>query len=273
MLELKLIHVGKLVPEKCHFIHKTLFENIHNISLGSFLKKSFNTVRNDGLTLFGARPSADTVMTKSMWHVYRTRCLTHWDWDKITAISQTTFLNALSWMKMYEFQIRFHWCLFLSFDNNISALVKIMAYSTNQTTSHYLNQWLLVYWCIYVSLELNESIGNIQNRHIQCVSNGVACLFTPNAFAWINHQIWKHSEFLWVGCAIKIWKRTYFLLGLVYSHLLTSLYWTSCQGICKKLGTLSTGQTYKLLLSFTVISDVHRSFIPNKTTFTKSRVT
>ena len=30
-----------------------------------------------------------------------------------------------------------------------------------------------------------------------------------------------------------------------------------------------TGLTYKLLLSFTIISDVYRSFIPNKTTFSQ----
>ena len=29
--------------------------------------------------------------------------LTHWGWDKMDTISQTTFSNAFSWMKMYEF--------------------------------------------------------------------------------------------------------------------------------------------------------------------------
>ena len=36
-----------------------------------------------------------------------------------------------------------------------------------------------------------------------------------------------------------------------------------------KIREIFTGPTYKLILSFTVISDVYRSFIPNKTTFTK----
>ena len=44
--------------------------------------------------------------------------LTHWGWDKI-AISQTTFSNAFSWMKMYEFCLRFHWSLFLRFELTI----------------------------------------------------------------------------------------------------------------------------------------------------------
>ena len=34
-------------------------------------------------------------------------------------ISQTTFSNAFSWMKMYEFRLRFHWTLFLRFESTI----------------------------------------------------------------------------------------------------------------------------------------------------------
>ena len=39
--------------------------------------------------------------------------LTHWGRDKMAAIFQTTFSNAFCWMKMFEFQLRFHWNLFL----------------------------------------------------------------------------------------------------------------------------------------------------------------
>ena len=39
--------------------------------------------------------------------------LTHWGRDKMAAIFQTTFWNGFSWMKMYEFQVKFHWSLFL----------------------------------------------------------------------------------------------------------------------------------------------------------------
>ena len=38
---------------------------------------------------------------------------THWRRDKMDAISQTTFWGAFSWMKMYEFWLRFHRNLFL----------------------------------------------------------------------------------------------------------------------------------------------------------------
>ena len=38
--------------------------------------------------------------------------LTHWGWDKITAIFQATFSHVFPWMKMYKFRLRFHWSLF-----------------------------------------------------------------------------------------------------------------------------------------------------------------
>ena len=38
--------------------------------------------------------------------------LTHWGRDKMSAISQTIFSNAFSWMEMYEFRLIF-WGLFL----------------------------------------------------------------------------------------------------------------------------------------------------------------
>ena len=39
--------------------------------------------------------------------------LTHWGRDKMDAISQTTCSSAFSWMKMFEFRLKFHWSLFL----------------------------------------------------------------------------------------------------------------------------------------------------------------
>ena len=43
----------------------------------------------------------------------RQQLLTHWGRDKMDAISQTTCSSAFSWMKMFEFQLIFHWSLFL----------------------------------------------------------------------------------------------------------------------------------------------------------------
>ena len=55
--------------------------------------------------------------------------LTHWGQDKIDAILQTTFSNAISWMKMFEFRLQ----ISLKFVpkgpiNNIPALVQVMAW-------------------------------------------------------------------------------------------------------------------------------------------------
>ena len=41
--------------------------------------------------------------------------LTHWGRDKMAAIFQMTCSNAFSWMKIYEFCLRFHWSLLLRF--------------------------------------------------------------------------------------------------------------------------------------------------------------
>ena len=77
------------------------------------------------------------------------RCyLTHWGREKMATIFLTTYSNASSWMKMYEFWLRFHWSLFLS--------VKLTTFQhwfrqwlgASQTTSHCLNQWVLIYWRI-----------------------------------------------------------------------------------------------------------------------------
>ena len=38
---------------------------------------------------------------------------THWGRDKMDAISQTIFSSAFSWMKMFEFRLKFQWSLFL----------------------------------------------------------------------------------------------------------------------------------------------------------------
>ena len=56
--------------------------------------------------------------------------LSHWGRNKMD-ISQITFSNAFSWMKMYEFGLRLHWSLFLRAKgpiNNIPSLVQIMAW-------------------------------------------------------------------------------------------------------------------------------------------------
>ena len=56
------------------------------------------------------------LLTKYQWIRKAFPChhidLTLWGRDKMDAISQTTYSNAFSWMKMYEFRLKFHWSLF-----------------------------------------------------------------------------------------------------------------------------------------------------------------
>ena len=85
-----------------------------------------------------------------------TNVLTHWGWDKMDAISQTTWSSAFSSMKMFEFRLKFHWSLFLRVQLTIIQHCIRERLGTVQVTSHYLNQWWLVHWRIYASLALNE---------------------------------------------------------------------------------------------------------------------
>ena len=58
--------------------------------------------------------------------------------------------------KMHEFHLRFHLSLFLRFELTIFQHWFRYWLGAGQATSHYLNQWWLVYWHIYASLGFNE---------------------------------------------------------------------------------------------------------------------
>ena len=85
--------------------------------------------------------------------------LTHWGRDKMAAIS-----HAFSWMKMFEFRLKFHWSLFLRFQLTIFQHWLRLWLGADHATSHYLNQWWLDYRRIYIyaSLGLNELSGCVQ---------------------------------------------------------------------------------------------------------------
>ena len=66
-------------------------------------------------TLFCERGSA-------IWHPVTFSYIdwTHWDQDEMDSISQTTFWNVFTSMKMSELQLKFHWRLFLRGQSTIS---------------------------------------------------------------------------------------------------------------------------------------------------------
>ena len=89
--------------------------------------------------------------------------LTRWGRDKIDAILQTTFSNAISWKKMFEFRLKFHWSLFLKVqlavfsigsDNGLALNRRHAIISTNDDP---------VQWRIYTSLGLNELKNHTHN--------------------------------------------------------------------------------------------------------------
>ena len=100
--------------------------------------------------------------------------LTHWGRDKVDAISQTTFSNAFSWMKMYEFHLRFHWSLFLRVQLIMFQHWFRYWLGAVQATSHYLKQCWIVYWRTNESLGLNDL--NFTN------GDGVSCQTADHCF-------------------------------------------------------------------------------------------
>ena len=71
--------------------------------------------------------------------------LAHRGRDKMDAISQTTFSNTFSWIKMFEFRLKFHGSLFPRVQLTRFQQWVRWWLDAVQATSHYLNQWWLVY--------------------------------------------------------------------------------------------------------------------------------
>ena len=96
------------------------------------------------------------------------------------AISQTPFSSAFSWRKMYKFQLRFHLSLFLWVQLIIFQHWFRKWLGVVQAASHYLNQWWLVYRCIYASLGLNELKMNVKLLIVHWYSHlGVCRVLLP----------------------------------------------------------------------------------------------
>ena len=83
--------------------------------------------------------------------------LAYWGWDKMAAISQTAFSNAISETKMFKFQLKFHWSLFPSVQLKIFQHWLSQWLGADQATSHYFEP-MIVSLLIHapLSLGLNE---------------------------------------------------------------------------------------------------------------------
>ena len=95
----------------------------------------------------------------------------------MACIFQMTFSNTFSWMKMYQFRLRFPRILLPRVQFTIFQHWFRYWLGAGQATSHYLNQWWLLYWHIYASLCLNQlkhmhlpprwDVGNTCHEHHQ----------------------------------------------------------------------------------------------------------
>ena len=119
--------------------------------------------------------------------------LSQWGRNKIATIYQTTFSNAFSGIKMYEFRLIFHWSLFLGFELTIFQHWFGWWLGADQATSQYVDQWWLLYWCIYLSLNLNEL------THNTFVIASVKLLFVDKALLQ-DVKALNQRGFLWSRC-------------------------------------------------------------------------
>ena len=108
--------------------------------------------------------------------------LTHCGWDNMAAIFQMTFLNGFSWIKMYEFQLKFHWCLFLE-PTRWQAITW-----TNDGLHH---------WHIYASFSPNE----LKNSHPDR-------LFIIALHNMKDHKDWNTDDCLYRSIILHNWRHT-----------------------------------------------------------------
>ena len=130
--------------------------------------------------------------------------LTYWGRKKMAAICQTTFSNAFSWMRMYEFRLKFHWNLFHRVQLTISQHWFRWWLGAGQATSQCLNQCWLVYWCINASLGLNVLTVSSHNRLGQVLASW-ECVILPKT--WVK---WEPLLTHWLLTGVEVIFQAYF---------------------------------------------------------------
>ena len=110
----------------------------------------------------------------------------------MNAISQTTCSSRFSWIKMSEFQFKFHWSLFPRAQLTIFQHWFRYWLGAVQATSHYLNQWWLIYRRKYASLGLNELSACRSRMRSSCAN------------IMFDHQRKQNSQFI---STVMMWYR------------------------------------------------------------------
>ena len=115
--------------------------------------------------------------------------LTHWGREKMAAISRMTFPSAFPWMKFLNFNYNFtEMCFFVSnwqyggigSDNGLALNRRQAIIWTNDG---------LGYWCIYVSLSLNELISMIDRCIYTWMKGHIDPQYPPNSVDRKNERI------------------------------------------------------------------------------------
>ena len=135
-----------------------------------------------------------------MQQTLKHRGLTYWDRNKMSAIFQTTFWNAFSWMKMYEFRLRFLWSLFLRVQSTISQpLVQIMA------------------WCRSGDKPLSESMMVSLLAHI-CVTRAQWVKQNPTVLHTIFLRFYEWNSYTMYFSLFKFYWSLYLTVKITYSQ-------------------------------------------------------
>ena len=147
----------------------------------------------------------------------------------MAVISQTTLSSAFSWKKMSEFRLKFHWSLFLRVQLTILQHWFREWRGAGQATSHYLNQWWLVYWRIYASLGLNELIQHEVRKN---TSKSILLLIFQNAsrmpIIYNGSNFWEftaNTEIGLEGIAVIMRKRIKLSPVLYQDRILSYVTW------------------------------------------------
>ena len=174
------------------------------------------------------------------------RILTQWGRDKMAVISQTTLLNAFSWMKMLEFWLTFHWSLFLRVQLTIFQHWFRWWLGAQQATSHYLNQWWpsstknicvtrpqWVNSILFLNTAHNTSTKRGKCHHCNClyiteVTENWSKSF--NSRGWFNIKIQSYQD-LKLHCENNVsLQLSYLNNGISFTSKMTYSYWIRALG-------------------------------------------
>ena len=127
--------------------------------------------------------------------------LTHGGRDKMAAMSQTTFSNEFSWMKTFEFRLRFGWNLFLRFELTTFQHLFRWWLGADQVTSHYLNQWwssLLTHICVTLPQWVNVLFKSCCWILGYLLQGWHACLMDDNWLSETQHGNHLRATMIWI---------------------------------------------------------------------------